>query len=476
MTLLRKSLLTGAITIAAMIIGFIFLLKGCLAKYDERFIKTPALIFEKNGKTVIFSIVEFQKTTSYSQKGNSVRKSVYTRYYVQSNDGETAGLIASKKIKSHGQVKNFPIEMLGPSGNTAWLFMGEPMAFDAFSLEKTADIEILEQKNPSLKGKFPKERQFYEYNRNDSNIYFTATDGTKWQLNTKNLAATRSDYKKNESPLEHKLALLEKELKKNKEEMDTLYQQNYRASTDYSAGKITPAVFRQISTRYYAERDRLDDKGDSLKEIKRQWEKSKDETENIERAIKNLQRSGLSFSGSKINQDTTASVWFGLYSDEELEKLNDWVRLQNENDETVRRKLFTGSYSYPRYGNAVINKPAVKNIPGNDFLAGGFLLNKETARPIHLPGNQAYLIIHKDQVGNEGKILVSNVSMDGKTAWTFNTNLTQWSDWVYAGSRLYIFGVDNKNLSGNESNVLLSINLATGTATKFDYFKNKKRE
>ncbi|MEQ1677232.1 MAG: PA2928 family protein [Chitinophagaceae bacterium] len=194
--LLRKPAITIILGIAVLVLGFIFLLKGCLAKYDERFIKVPALYFEKNGKAVVFSIVEFQKTTSYSRKGNMTQKSVSTSYYVQTNDGATTAFIANKKIKGHRQVKNFPIEMLGASGITAWLFMGEPMAFDAFTLEKKADIAILETANGQLQGKFPAERQFYHFNRADNNVYFTATDGSKWKLDTRTLKATPSAYQK----------------------------------------------------------------------------------------------------------------------------------------------------------------------------------------------------------------------------------------------------------------------------------------
>ncbi|MBL7747872.1 MAG: hypothetical protein JNM19_10620, partial [Chitinophagaceae bacterium] len=276
MTLMRKSLLTGAVAVIAIIAGFIFLLKGCLAKYDERFMRTPALVFEKNDSAVIFSIVEFQKTTSYSRKGGFVRKSVNTQYYIQTNDGRSAALLLSQKIKNHRAIKNFPVEVLGASGHSAWLFMGELMAFNAFTLEKTADIEMLEQKNPSLKGKFPKERQYYLYNRNDSNIYFTATDGTKWQLNTRSLTISSSSYRKDESPLEYQLSQLEKNIKQSQDDLDSLYQQkNYRAAADYRTKKITAAEYQQITKTYYAEREQLGRVRDSLQNIKRQWEKNK---------------------------------------------------------------------------------------------------------------------------------------------------------------------------------------------------------
>jgi len=39
-----------------------------------------------------------------------------------------------------------------------------------------------------------------------------------------------------------------------------------------------------------------------------------------------------------------------------------------------------------------------------------------------------------------------------------------------------VFGVDNKNLSSGETNILLCIDLIKGKASKYDYFKEKKLE
>lgn len=477
MLLSRKPVLIVVFTIAAIVIGFILLLKGCLAKYDERFIKPPALVFEKNGKTVVFSIVEFQKTTSYSQKGNFVRKSVKTMYYVQINDGKTADFIAKKKIKNHKEVKSYPVEILGASGNLAWSFIGEPMAFDAFTLEMKADIKILEEKNPSLLGKFPVERQFYNFNVSDSNIDFTAKDGSKWELNTQTLQAAPSSYQKDKSPLQNKMASLEQELKNNQTNLDSLYQQkSYRPSRDYSLKKISYTEYQQINNLYYKERDSLYKVKDSLQQLERQYRDNKRETEDREREIEQLQRTGLSFSQIKINQDTLSLKWFGLYSDEELDKLNDRVNIQNSNDETARRKFFITDYSFSKNNAAIINKAAAKSTSSTDFLAAGFLLNKTTARPIIVPGNNSFLIAHKDQVGREGKILITSINTAGKAGWTCNTALSEWSDWVLSGNHLYVFGVDNKNLSSGEPNILLCIDLEKGTASKYDYFKEKKIE
>lgn len=474
MTILRKSILSGVLLLALLIFGFIFLLKGCLAKYDERFIHAPALLFEKDGKGVLFSIVEFQKTTSYSRSGGFVRRSVSTSYYIQINDAETAEELKQVKVKKHRQIKSFPVEILGASDQQAWIFMGEPMAFDAWSLTRIADISILEEKNPSLKGRFPAEKQYYHFSGADKALYFTANNGTKWKLNTVTLQATPSDYSKESNQSDLQLKVLDKEIKLLQAYQDSLYQQkNYRAARDYADKKISYDAYRKLTSEYYAERSRLDQLRDSLQKRKYKLEASKRDADDQEREIEQLQRTNISFSQIKQNQDTLNGKWIGLYSEEELDKLSERFSNQPAYDEAVRRKLFTGSFSYNRNGDAVISKEESKPVSPTDYLAGGFLVSKTNARPIVLPGGGFYLVVHKDQLGREGKLLVSKVDLAGKQAWVFNTGLTEWSDWKLDSRRLYIFGVSNKELSSNETNLVHCISLENGRAASFDYFRNK---
>jgi hypothetical protein len=64
----KRSIFSILFFIGAIVIGFIFLLRGCLSKYDERSALPGILYFEKDEKRVIFSIVKFEKATSYSKK------------------------------------------------------------------------------------------------------------------------------------------------------------------------------------------------------------------------------------------------------------------------------------------------------------------------------------------------------------------------------------------------------------------------
>jgi len=85
-----------------------------------------------------------------------------------------------------------------------------------------------------------------------------------------------------------------------------------------------------------------------------------------------------------------------------------------------------------------------------------------------------YLVVYKDKIGNEGKILMSRVNEEGAIRWTFDTGLTDWIDWLYTGKQLFILGADKRELSSDQSNVLWCIDLTTGKASRYDYFTDKK--
>jgi len=216
MSLIKKTIFGGFFITIAFIALLFFLMRGCLSKYDERSAIARSLYFEKDTQAIIFSIVKFDKTISYSRDGGFIQKTVSTDYSIQANNAKTGTKINEQKIKNAHDIKNYPIEILGASNGQAWLFMGELLAFDPFTLKATADIQTLEEKNPVLKGKFPAERTYYAFNSNDNQIYFTATDGTKWQLNTQSFIAMPHEYPGENNSLKTMRLQLEKEEKKNR--------------------------------------------------------------------------------------------------------------------------------------------------------------------------------------------------------------------------------------------------------------------
>lgn len=472
--LLRKPALIVIATVAVIVCGFFFLIRGCLSAYDERSAIPPLLYFEKDGKSVVFSIVKFEKATSYSRKGGMVSKSVSTNYYIQANDAATGKKIDAKKIKHHSDIKTHPVRVMGASGNNAWVFIGEIMAFDPFTLEKIADKKILEEKNPSLKGKFPLEERYYKFNRNDKNIYITAIDGSAWMLDTKTLNVSPGEIDPEDSPGKASFKQVEKQMKKLMQDLDSLNQQkNYRPGRMLQAKQITMEQYKEITKAFYKERDSLYDVRDSLQKIQYTVAYGVRAIEERVRRIESLSNNtfSISFGQMKSNQDTVNGKWYGLYTKQEMEKLYNRVQHNQVYEETARRQLFTSTYSPERDGDMIIDKDNATT-PGNSYsLDGGFLLDRSTAMPIHL--SNGTLVVYKNQIGNEGLIQLSRLGWDGKLAWSVDSGLKEWSDYVFNGKQLFILGTDNKELSSGSCNVLLIVDLEKGSTVRYDFFTDK---
>ncbi|MBO9658152.1 MAG: hypothetical protein J7527_04940, partial [Chitinophagaceae bacterium] len=216
----------------------------------------------------------------------------------------------------------------------------------------------------------------------------------------------------------------------------------------------------------YRERDSLDNLKRSLEDNRRSIEELENRAESIQKRFQ--------FTQAKLNSDTTNGKWIGIYTKEEMDELYDKVRYQAAYNDAARRLCFISSYTPNGRGEMVINreKAAVRN-PNEFFLNGGFLTSNETGKPIRL-ADGSFLLIYKNEVGNNGKILLSKLDGDGKIRWTYNTDLTEWANYIFTGEQIIITAEDNEELTGDDCNILLLINLQTGKAEKYDYFYQKK--
>jgi hypothetical protein len=467
--------------IAFVVVGFFFLLRSCLSKYDERSAigggssssSSQFLIFEKDSKSVIFSLVKYEKTVSYSQKGGIINKSVNNTYYAQNNDLATAAKISSQKIKNHKQIKAYPVEIIGATDNQAWLFAGELMAFDPFTLTKIADAGIIETKNPALKGKLINERRYYDFDNDTKQIFITAADGAKYDLNTTTLLASAIDDEvQNVDPSEAIIKELENITKQTKEQKDAAYKRLRENNRLFNEKHLSPTQYSDSSRLMEKETRRLDLLLDSMELMTSNAKETKSRDDDVKRVRKNIRRIGSSFGSIKVNCDTMNGNWFGLYSNEEIQKRNNRFNYESVNDEAGRNKLFTAALtSKDKYW--IIAEEKMKTGDAM-YLQGGFLLNKESGIPFHLP--DGFLLVHKDIIGREGKIQMTRIGISGKTRWTINTGLKEFFEWQLQGNKLVITGADNENLSSGEVNVLLVIDITNGHIVGYDFFKDKVRE
>jgi hypothetical protein len=474
--MLRKIVFGGVFVIALIIFGFILLLRSCLSKYDERSVISTPLVIEKNGKTVVLSIVKFDKTTSYSRNGGFVRKSVSSSYYLQNNDGTSGEKLQSKKIKKHSEIKWFPIDILGVSNDTAWLFAGELMAFDPFTLEKLADAASLEIKNPSLKGKLPDQPRYYEFDKSNGTIRITLRDGDQYELNTTTMMAVPSKEKEKD-PGKTRKNELEKLLEMIRGMNDSNYSRFRNANKLYSERKLSVKTYKDSSDRFQRERELISKKEDSIRSLVQHVNEEADRIREQQRFAEMLHTS-RSFSQLKVNSDSFNKKWYGLFTTSELRNVGLQFEYRKVYGDIDRNQLFSAQItqkdSSDKFSKWFISgeKRQLSNL---FYLQGGFLLDIDSGKPIHLSAPDGFLIVSKDQIGNEGKIVLSKVDINGKQSWSVNTKLKEFSYWTIYKRNLYLFGADNNELSSGEINVMHIIDLDNGHIATHDFYSDKNR-
>jgi hypothetical protein len=469
------------LVVALVVVGFFYLLRSCLSKYDERSAiggsssssASQFLIFEKEGKSIIFSLVKYEKTISYSQKGGMINKSVNNTYYAQINDLATAAKITSQKIKNHKQIKAYPVEIIGATDDQAWLFVGELIGFDPFTLTKIADVELIENKNPILKGKLIHERAYYHFDGDTKQIIITVSDGSKYNLNTSSLIATAVDDEElNADDNESKIKELDKLTRHVREQKKVAYDRFRENNRLYNEKQLSPKQYSDRNRLIEKEIRRFDLQLDSLEKLTRDTKETKGEKDNLKRGKNNIRRSSGSYSNMKVNCDTMNGNWYGLYTNEAIKEISNLFNYQSGYDETTRNKLYTATLALNEKKWIIAGE---KKKTGDEmYLQGGFLLNKESGIPFHLP--DGFLLVHKDIIGQEGKILLTHSEITGKTNWTINTGLKDFYEWQLQGTKLVITGVDNKNLGSGEVNVMLVVDITNGHVVAYDFFNDKLRE
>jgi hypothetical protein len=466
-----KFLSGGIFLVGLMIFGFIFLLRACLAQFDERFAIPPGLYFEKGTDRVLLSLVQFNKTDSYSSENGVEYKSVTGTYFLQLNNPETGEKLKEEKLKDNDEIEERPVEVLGASDNKAWIFAGELMAFDPFSLKTIADKSILEQKNPALEGILPKERRFYQFNYQTKDFYITGSDGTKWKLDANTLKAEPFEFDKLESKWKTLIKSIEAEEKKNQSKTDSLFMQIRNVSMADGAEEY----FRKAKV-INNNREGLYKIRDSLNQLKSKYRERDQNEDQLRRTYETLQRMNVGYSSMRSNQDTVEGQWYGIYSQKELDELYQRVQASAAYEETARRNFYATNYYKGKFNELLYNKEESR-IPtaGSVFLQGGFLLDKESAQPFHLSNPTSFLVVSKDKIGNNGSIILTRIDFNGKKLWEYNSNLPEWVDWRAYDDKLFIFGADNKEI-GSHCSLLQILDLSTSKVIKYDYFEDKLRK
>jgi hypothetical protein len=473
-SMLRTKMMVGSGCLLTLLVttGFIFLLRGCLAKFDERSALLPAIVIGNDTAAVVFSIVAFDKTTSYSSGRGFTHKTVNTTYYIQSNDINNGEKTGQQEVKDHADIKQWPVKILGTAGNTVWIFMGELMAFDGFTLAKLCDIAELEKRNPSLAGRFPRELRFYNYT-SPGHIDFTATDGLQWRINSNNFLAEQLSPEKAVQLFTSPADSIKTLQKRNASAQDSLFGlYSRKPGHDYNAGKITLTQYHALQAKLNEQRSLLTREEETLRALYLQARQIKQINDQARSAINALERINPGYTQMGTNLDTTNDVWFAMVNGKELSELSPVIRMGRSHDETARRFVATGRIVTGANDTRQLDTSMRAAFKEHEFLDGAFLLDKTTARPLRLPGN-AYLVIHKDRIGEEGKVQLTKLLAGGKVDWTRDTGLSNWLDWKLHKNKLIVFGRDRRELTSDECNVLQIINTNDGQYKSYDYFTDK---
>lgn len=458
------------------IFGFIMLMRGCLGRYDQRFKFSKGVIVESNGQDILFTLVEKRKTTSYS-RGGAIN---YTRYnttiWIQTLDMASGKELKRKKLMNIRKVKNHPIECWGAANQWVWCFINEVRAYDPTTLEEKFNLKILEEKNPSLKGKLPAENQYYEPHIADGYIKITALDGVEYalDLNTQQCAPWK------ENTAANPYAQMETRLKELQDEMDSNYAWMRRYSQQYSDEKLTYKEYQKNERKFMDRRDSLEEIIDSLQTISRESEDLARELENYKREIDNFKDISYYDLGS-ISQttDSLKGHCYLLRTEEAAAKLDDYFRIDRSYEEKDRNGFYTGMFEPRKSINSYlkIDLSSIKRMGTTDFLQGGFLVDFSTARAIHLSNPDGFLVVHRDIIGDNALFQVSRVDMDGKVVWTVNSELPVRLEDICISSRyLVLFGCTNHELSGDAANSIVMIDLASGQFKVYDYMQRRKRD
>ncbi len=183
------------------------------------------------------------------------------------------------------------------------------------------------------------------------------------------------------------------------------------------------------------------------------------------------EETGSGFSGMKVNCDTMDSRWYGLFTNEEIEKVSKQFDYKMVYGDAARNKLFTTAVTL-KDKNWMVDEEKTKTGTAV-YLQGGFLLSKEEGLPFHL--EDGFLVVYKDIIGKDGKVQLTRINTKGEQVWTINTGLKEFYDWQFKVNKLVVTGTDNKNLSSGVVNLLMVINLQNGKVAGYDFFEDKVR-
>jgi hypothetical protein len=451
------SLIWGGVVIVGLVLGFFFLLRGCLSKWDSYGVMGWPGITEDQ-KSMVF-VKSYSKTTSYSNQGGFVRKSYSTTYYLEKVELATGKVTKKVKLMSQGKIKKGGLNCYGGYKDRLWIFANFLRAYDMNTLEQVVKVEDIENKNPQLKGKMPVESQYYDEHINLGYITITALDGDKYNIMLDDLRAELvNDQAFNREEFNQSIKTEQEEVKA---KMDSLY-------ADYRNNKFSYDKFNE-------KQDRLSNIIDSLGEIAKNAEDEFDYKKQIQDDLDDFD---IFFSDGiddwTINKDTMGGYGFLMDKKDPKDDDFDFSNFSSAGSETEKNSVFKmllepNKKSHSKYDRLkVVKTEALKE----RYLQGAFMVDYKTARAFRTVDPGGYIIFSRDIIGNKGKLLISRISFDGKQLWQTDAKMSFGVSFAFATkTHLIVGGIINQDAKPAfvDADALRIIDLKTGSFVEVKY-------
>lgn len=161
----------------------------------------------------------------------------------------------------------------------------------------------------------------------------------------------------------------------------------------------------------------------------------------------------------KVNQDTLAASFYGLYSQEELSVYAHTFRNDPASSLDALRSLWMTPYKEDD-NKITLDVHAMQSLGDKKFLNGFFLLDRSTGSAFNGDHPLSFIVAHKNVIGNNGRILLSGIAKDGSELWRVPTPIKEIKGLDFSKHYLLIQGTDDDQ--NNLIHKIYSIRLTDG--------------
>lgn len=445
------AILWGMVIVGGLVLGFIFLMRSCLEKYDTfGTVGWPAVTEDQKSLVIVKS---YSKTNNYNQENGITHISRSTNFYLEKIDLVTGKVTKKKKLMNQRKVKG-SLKCFGGYKDKIWIYANYLRAYDMNTFEQVIKIEDIESKNPELKGKMPTEDQYYDPHINLGYITITAQDGDKYRLMLDDLHAELIDEK--EDSFDEFNKGFEKEKLALRASLDSL-DKAYYSSNNYNK-------YDEFNNK----REALNNVLDSLQNIEANAREIFQAQQDLKRELEEFDPWSSSDIGDwVINKDTTGGYGYMITKEAPDDKNFDYSNFNSYGSESDKVQLYkmkieANKESHSSYDRFLV----VKTEETKDrYLQGAMMKNFRTGRAQQLKNPGGYILFSRDIIGNKGKLLVTRIDLDGKKLWQTDALMSfQLSFTMATDNYLIICGVldSNKSPSYGLADALRILDLKTG--------------